>query len=154
MDKHIDLYQSLIGCTIDEIGISIETLIVKIVPKGKVFWRVKDSKTLQRKMVLNNKTSIETIKDIYAYRIIVNTDQEVYMILDVISLAFKGKLKKDYIKQPKRLYSEDPIILRLVQYIAERNSVFFEIQITTWQYHNMNESCHGNYHLRKYGPQL
>jgi (p)ppGpp synthase/HD superfamily hydrolase len=154
MDTQIALFQSLIGCTIDEIGTDILSVVRKVVPKADILSRIKDPITLKKKMLLKKTETVTDIRDVYAYRILVRTDAEAYRILEIIGATFDGYLKNDFIKKPKQLFDGDPIMMRMLQYVAKKNSVYFEIQITTREYHEMNESCHDNYHRRKYGPQL
>lgn len=88
----------------------------------------------------------------YGIRILVTTEAEVYAALQEITSTFPGFLDHDYVAFPKRHPHLPGKELRLVQYVARKNDVAFEIQITTHEWNTANEELHAEYHRRKYAP--
>lgn len=93
------------------------------------------------------------LNDVYGIRVLVESVAEAYIVLRAVEDTFHGYLEHDYIKKPKTR-PDDPNLagkmLRLLQYVAYRNATPFEIQITTHEFHTMNEPLHAAYHARKY----
>ncbi len=97
--------------------------------------RVKSVYSIYRKMYQQNK-SFEEIFDFYALRVIVNTEEECYVVLGLIHEMFSmvpGRFK-DYISTPK------PNMYRsLHTTVMGRNAIPFEVQIRTWEMHQIAE---------------
>ncbi len=97
--------------------------------------RVKSVYSIYRKMYQQNK-SFEEIFDFYALRVIVNTEEECYVVLGMIHEMFNmvpGRFK-DYISTPK------PNMYRsLHTTVMGRNAIPFEVQIRTWEMHQIAE---------------
>ncbi len=97
--------------------------------------RVKSVYSVYRKMYSQNKT-FEEIYDFYALRIIVETELECYTVLGLIHDMFHsipGRFK-DYISTPK------PNMYRsLHTTVIGRDGIPFEVQIRTWEMHQIAE---------------
>ena len=97
--------------------------------------RVKSVYSIYRKMYQQNK-SFEEIFDFYALRVIVDTEEECYVVLGMIHEMFNmvpGRFK-DYISTPK------PNMYRsLHTTVMGRNAIPFEVQIRTWDMHRVAE---------------
>ena len=153
----ISAYQKRIGVTIDSLANEISAAATKINEQILVTYRIKDIQTLEKKMALKHTSDIFSIKDVYGIRVIVETVVEAYTVLTKIREMYPGFLKHDYLANPKTIPG-DPLLkgkmLRLLQFIASKNDVNFEIQITTKTFHEMNETLHEKYRVRKYGEGL
>ena len=154
MDQElISLYQRFIGCSIEELAMEILDLAKRVSSDSKVIYRVKSPETLDKKMVLKKVRSIFDIHDVYALRVLTSSVEESYEILAVVTKAFPCFLDHDYIKNPK-YHPDEPNLdersLRLIQVIAYRSNTPFEIQITTLEFNEINESFHDQYHREKY----
>jgi len=153
VDKNILIYQQKIDSTIESIAEEIKYITSTVVKKPFVIWRIKNSETLRKKMKLKKVKNIFLIDDVYAMRILVDSIDEIYAVLEHITKKFNGFIDHDYIEKPKRkLYEkiQKENRLRLVQFIAYKNGVPFEIQITTILFNRINESFHQKYHDLKY----
>ncbi len=97
--------------------------------------RVKSVYSIYKKMYEKNK-SFDEIFDFYALRIIVSTELECYTVLGIIHDMFNsvpGRFK-DYISTPK------PNMYRsLHTTVIGRNGIPFEVQIRTWEMHQVAE---------------
>lgn len=97
--------------------------------------RIKSVYSIYRKMFNQNK-SFDEIYDFYAMRIIVDTELECYTALGLIHEMFKsvpGRFK-DYISTPK------PNMYRsLHTTVIGRDGIPFEVQIRTWEMHQVAE---------------
>ncbi|MBQ1394772.1 MAG: bifunctional (p)ppGpp synthetase/guanosine-3',5'-bis(diphosphate) 3'-pyrophosphohydrolase, partial [Lachnospiraceae bacterium] len=104
--------------------------------KAEVFGRVKHVFSIYRKMVQQDKTSIDEIYDIFATRIIVETVQDCYAALGTIHDLYTpvpGRFK-DYIAMPKpNMYRSLHTTL-----IGEEGKPF-EVQIRTKEMHRIAE---------------
>lgn len=147
LDKNLSTYQEFIGCSIEVLVEEIKQIAESIAESPIITFRVKNPETLQKKMRIKNTENIFTIDDVYGIRIIVKSVVEAYLVLYKISKRFSGYVDHDYIKEPRMCVSEinRGKMLRLLQFIAYKNSVPFEIQITTSAFHEMNETLHEGY---------
>ncbi len=97
--------------------------------------RVKSVYSIYRKMFNQNK-SLDEIYDFYAVRIITQTELECYTVLGIIHDTFRsipGRFK-DYISTPKpNMYQS------LHTTVIGREGIPFEVQIRTWQMHQIAE---------------
>ena len=97
--------------------------------------RVKSVYSIYRKMYEHNK-SFDEIYDFYAMRIIVQTELECYTVLGIIHDMYKsmpGRFK-DYISTPK------PNMYRsLHTTVIGSDGIPFEVQIRTWEMHQIAE---------------
>ncbi len=142
-------YQERIGISIDVLREEVHCAAVAVAHSVVTSARVKDLDTLRKKMLIKRVESIFAIDDVYAFRVIVQSVEDAYHVLGNIMSSFPGHIDHDYIRAPKT--NSQGGILQLLQFIAYRNSVPFEIQITTTVFHQINESQHQRYHERKYG---
>jgi len=152
MPETAALYEECIGSTIGELADEIQNLAAAVVPNPSVSFRIKHPETLQKKIKLKNVQSIFSVDDVYGIRIVVESADDVYTVLEKIWQTFPGYLDHDYIKEPKVRLSEPNKgkMLRLLQFVGYKNEMPFEIQITTNAFNQENESLHDEYHRRKY----
>jgi len=149
----ISLYQRSIGCSIDELAREILGLAKAVSNDSKICYRIKNSQILEKKMALKKVGSVFEIDDVYGLRVLVPLVEKSYEVLGAIMRAFPSFLDHDYIAKPKTRPDKPHLKgngLRMLQIIARRNNVPFEVQITTFEFNEANESFHGQYHREKY----
>lgn len=151
--EKILIYEQSIGITIAELAEEIKHLVIIVAQDSSVKFRVKDPDTLRKKMLIKGTHDVFSIDDVYGIRILVKTVEESYRVLEKISQSFSGYLDHDFIKDPQMRIHEPHkgAMLRLLQFVAYKNGIPFEVQITTFAFHGVNESLHDGYHRRKYG---
>lgn len=154
MNESLKAYMEKIGCTIDELGRQLNASVKIKLPQAKVVWRQKEENALLKKMSWYKTTNVFTIQDVYAFRVIVENENDVYIALSAIEDIARGHLKHDYIANPLRRNEDDQVSVRMLIFVARQNGVVYEIQITTEAFNVVNESLHDAYHRRKYGPEL
>lgn len=155
-DSDVSRYQRHIGIAIDEITDEIRRIVGTVTNEVSLISRVKNPETLKEKMLIKKVSNVLLIDDVYGIRVILNSVNEAYQVLKKMSQVFPGHLDHDYIKEPMTRPNEPHLkgkMLRLLQFIAYKNGVPFEVQITTQEFNAMNESLHGEYHRKKYPPK-
>ncbi len=131
IDKKYGNHINFIEATKENIVSKLNEYGIKFTLEG----RVKSTYSIYKKMYNQNK-SFDEIYDFYAMRIIVDTELECYTVLGIIHEMFKslpGRFK-DYISTPK------PNMYRsLHTTVIGRDGVPFEVQIRTWEMHQIAE---------------
>lgn len=120
---------------IKDIMEEVEKRLVEQDIQATIDGRVKHLFSIYRKMVKQNKT-LDQIYDLFAIRIIVDTDQECYTALGIIHEMYKpipGRFK-DYIAMPKPNNYQS-----LHTTLIGPNGQPFEIQIRTYEMHRTAE---------------
>lgn len=124
-EKYIKDIIDVFNKRLEEIGI-----------EAHVEGRAKHFYSIYRKMFMQNK-NIDEIYDLFAVRVIVNTDADCYAVLGMVHELFMpipGRFK-DYIAMPKpNMYQS------LHSTLIGPNGTPFEIQIRTWAMHNTAEN--------------
>lgn len=151
-DKNISTYQQRIGITIDALAEKVRCVVNIAVEKAKITYRVKDPETLRRKILFKRKKGVFSIHDVYGLRVITESVEDAYLVSNKIRESFPAQLVEDFIAYPQAL--SDPGFegktLRRLRLVAYENGVPFEIQITTNDFHEVNESHHEAYRQRRY----
>lgn len=151
--ENISIYQHYIGCSIEALAEEVHLAVSTVVENPSIIWRIKNPETLRKKMDIKNTQDVFLIDDVYGIRVVVDLVDEAYLVLSRITRAFSGFLDHDYIVEPKTR-SDKPHLkgkkLRFLQFVAYKNTVPFEIQITTRDFHKHNELLHAEYHHEKY----
>lgn len=131
IDKKYGNHINFIENTKENIVSKLNEYNIKFTLEG----RVKSTYSIYKKMYNQNK-SFDEIYDFYAMRIIVDTELECYTVLGIIHEMYKsvpGRFK-DYISTPK------PNMYRsLHTTVIGRDGVPFEVQIRTWEMHQIAE---------------
>ena len=146
----VSSYEERIGCSIESLAAQLSTIVLETVPSAQLLFRKKDELTLWKKMSLKGSADISAIDDIYGFRALVDSIEEIYAVFEKVSASYPGFLDHDYVKHPKTRHDRPGKELRLVQFVAQKNGMTFEIQITTRTFNRMNEILHKEYHDRKY----
>lgn len=131
LEKQVESRQAFL----DNIKVEILERVKKEVPNVHLAGRIKSVHGIYRKTYMQNRT-IDEIYDIYAVRLIVDSVYECYCCLGVIHDMFSpipGRFK-DYISTPKpNMYQS------LHTTVIGKAGVPFEVQIRTWEMHNVAE---------------
>ncbi len=121
---------------IKEIIEIIEKRLKELNIKGHLEGRAKHFYSIYRKMFMQNK-SIDELYDLFAVRVIVDSDSDCYAVLGMVHELFKpipGRFK-DYIAMPKpNMYQS------LHSAVIGPDGTPFEIQIRTWAMHHTAEN--------------
>ncbi len=153
ISENIPMYLHRIGCSIEALAEEIRLVVNTVVENPSIEWRIKNPETLRKKMDFKKTRNVFLIDDVYGIRIIVDSVNEAYLALGRITRTFSGFLDHDYIEKPKTR-SDKPHLkgkkLQLLQFIAYKNGVSFEIQIATKSFQKQNELLHAAYHQEKY----
>ena len=130
VDKTKDERQEYINQRIEE----IRKLLEKEKIKATIYGRSKTFYSIYRKTKLNN-CGVEDLFDLYAIRVIVNSIKDCYTVLGIIHEKYKpmpGRMK-DYIAVPKtNMYQSLHTTL-----FGGEDAAPFEVQIRTWDMHNV-----------------
>ena len=130
VDKNKEERQEYINQRIEE----IRKLLEKEKIKATIYGRSKTFYSIYRKTRINN-CSVEDLFDLYAIRVIVNSVKDCYSVLGIIHEKYKpmpGRVK-DYIAVPKtNMYQSLHTTL-----FGGENAAPFEVQIRTWDMHNV-----------------
>ena len=131
VDKNKEERQAYINKRIEE----IKKLLEKENIKATIYGRSKTFYSVYRKTKINNCT-VEDLFDLYAIRVIVESIKDCYSVLGIIHENYKpmpGRVK-DYIAVPKtNMYQS----LHTTLFGGEEAP--FEVQIRTWDMHNVAE---------------
>ncbi len=130
IDKTKDERQEYINQRIEE----IRKLLEKEKIKATIYGRSKTFYSIYRKTKMNN-CRVEDLFDLYAIRVIVNSIKDCYSVLGIIHEKYKpmpGRVK-DYIAVPKtNMYQSLHTTL-----FGGEDAAPFEVQIRTWDMHNV-----------------
>ena len=154
MDQElISLYQRSIGCSIDDLAKKILGIAKTVSRDSKILYRIKDSQTLEKKMALKRAASVFDIDDVYGLRILTSSVEKSYKIANAVFRVFPGHIDHDFIANPK-IRLDKPHLkeggLRMLQIVVYKNKTPFEVQITTFEFNDINESYHDQYHRERY----
>ena len=130
VDKNKEERQEYINQRIEE----IRKLLEKEKIKATIYGRSKTFYSIYRKTKMNN-CGVEDLFDLYAIRVIVNSIKDCYTVLGIIHEMYKpmpGRVK-DYIAVPKtNMYQSLHTTL-----FGGEDAAPFEVQIRTWDMHNV-----------------
>jgi len=130
VDKNKEERQAYINQRIEE----IRKLLEKEKIKATIYGRPKAFYSIYRKTKMNN-CRVEDLFDLYAIRVIVNSVKDCYSVLGIIHEKYKplpGRVK-DYIAVPKtNMYQSLHTTL-----FGGDDAAPFEVQIRTWDMHNV-----------------
>lgn len=130
VDKNKEERQAYINQRIEEIRKALEKEKIK----ATIYGRSKTFYSIYRKTKMNN-CRVEDLFDLYAIRVIVNSIKDCYTVLGIIHEKYKpmpGRVK-DYIAVPKtNMYQSLHTTL-----FGGENAAPFEVQIRTWDMHNV-----------------
>ena len=130
VDKNKEERQEYINQRIEE----IRKLLEKEKIKATIYGRSKTFYSIYRKTKINN-CSVEDLFDLYAIRVIVNSVKDCYTVLGIIHEKYRpmpGRVK-DYIAVPKtNMYQSLHTTL-----FGGEDAAPFEVQIRTWDMHNV-----------------
>lgn len=152
IDRKVRLLRPGQESFIEDIKKEVETHLSNANIKAQVSGRVKHHFSIYRKMVNQNKT-LDEIYDIFALRVIVDTEQDCYGTLGVIHEMYKpvpGRIK-DYIAMPKANNYQS-----LHTTLISNSGSPFEVQIRTKEMHKIAEygiAAHWKYKEGKSGVQ-
>ena len=152
IDRKVRLLRPGQESFIEDIKKEVETHLSNACIEAQVSGRVKHHFSIYRKMVNQNKT-LDEIYDIFALRIIVDTEQDCYGALGVIHEMYKpvpGRIK-DYIAMPKANNYQS-----LHTTLISNSGSPFEVQIRTKEMHKIAEygiAAHWKYKEGKSGVQ-
>lgn len=140
------------GKYLEGIKTEIYERISQQIPDCNITGRIKSVYSIQRKMISQNK-SIDEIYDVYAVRIIVNTQDECYHCLGIIHEMYQPVLGrfKDYISTKKKNDYQS-----LHTTVISKDGTPFEVQIRTWEMHQTAEygvAAHWKYKLGMTGKE-
>lgn len=130
VDKNKEERQAYINQRIEEIRKCLEKEKIK----ATIYGRSKTFYSIYRKTKMNN-CGVEDLFDLYAIRVIVNSVKDCYTVLGIIHEKYKplpGRVK-DYIAVPKtNMYQSLHTTL-----FGGEDAAPFEVQIRTWDMHNV-----------------
>ncbi|NRA98476.1 MAG: bifunctional (p)ppGpp synthetase/guanosine-3',5'-bis(diphosphate) 3'-pyrophosphohydrolase [Rhodobacteraceae bacterium] len=124
------------GDVIQKITDDIETELEKAGIEAEVFGRAKKPYSIWRKMQEKDQ-GFSRLSDIYGFRIVTNSESDCYRVLGAIHQRWRavpGRFK-DYISQPKSNGYRS-----IHTTVSGRDGKRVEVQIRTWQMHEVAES--------------
>ena len=124
------------GDAVEKITVDIKALMRKAGIEAKVMGRAKKPFSIWRKMQ-EKKLSFSRLSDIYGFRVLVDTEEDVYRVLGVIHQRWRavpGRFK-DYISQPKSNGYRS-----IHTTVSGRDGKRVEVQIRTHQMHEVAEA--------------
>ncbi|MDR1254042.1 MAG: bifunctional (p)ppGpp synthetase/guanosine-3',5'-bis(diphosphate) 3'-pyrophosphohydrolase [Oscillospiraceae bacterium] len=120
--------------------------LFQVIPNVHIEGRVKSINGIYRKVYMQNR-HIEEVYDVYAVRIIVDTESDCYNVLGIVHDLFHPipNRFKDYISTPKPNFYRS-----LHSTVISKEGIPFEVQIRNWEMHYTSEygiAAHWKYKL-------
>ena len=147
--RRVEEYQRTIGYEIYELGKLLKSIVSTKVGKFTIQYRVKNERTISRKMFAKNTASVFFLRDIYAFRILVKDTNDCYMISQTLMKVFPWQIYTDFIISPI-VWDTNSTMYQALQLVFLLNSCKVEVQVMTPKMHIVNEKNHHLYKEKKY----
>lgn len=144
---YLQIYRNKIGISIEKLDAIIQKILNKI-PRITSF-REKNEMGIVQKMLFYKTDNVFFLRDVYGFRILVDNHGDIYKIFFKLSEHFNYVDIKDFVQSPKPI-PQTTDFHRVLQITFLYNGCQFEVQITTPEYHLINEKWHDHYKLLKY----